>query len=75
MAIPSKIEEKFAREKKTFFSSGETRVRKIENEMEYVIATVIAAGQLSTKQKQKSPNIIRDKNVLGMATNSGVMRC
>ena len=39
------------------------RVREIENEMEYVTATVIAAGQLSTKQKrkQKSPDIIRDK--------------
>ena len=32
---------------------------KIENEMEYVTATVIAAGQLLTKQK--SPDIIRDK--------------
>ena len=36
---------------------------KIENEMEHVTDTVIAAGQLSTKQKQKqkSPDIIRDK--------------
>ena len=35
----------------------------IENEMEYVTATVIAAGQLSPKQKQKqkSPDIIREK--------------
>ena len=34
------------------------------NEMEYVTATVIAAGQLSAKQKQKSPEIIRDKTFL-----------
>ena len=35
--------------------------------MEYVTATVIAAGQLSTKQKQKqkSPDIIRDKTFWG----------
>ena len=34
--------------------------------MEYVTATVIAAGQLPTKQKQKqkSPDIIRDKTFL-----------
>ena len=60
-----KIEEKFAREKKkTFFSYGETRVCESQRTyIEYVIATVIAAGQLSTKhkQKQKSPDIIRDK--------------
>ena len=50
-------------EREDLFSYGETRVCKIENEMEYVAATVIAAGQLSTKQKQKqkSPDIIRDK--------------
>ena len=52
------------REEEDFlFLRRNKRVCKIENEMEYVIATVIAAGQLSTKQKQKqkSPDIIRDK--------------
>ena len=52
------------REEEDFlFLRRNKKVCKIENEMEYVIATVIAAGQLSTKQKQKqkSPDIIRDK--------------
>ena len=53
------------REKKKtfFFLRRNKRVCEIENEMEYVTAAVITAGQLSTKQKQKQklPDIIRDK--------------
>ena len=54
--FPSKIEEKFAREREEedfLFLRRNKGVCEIENEMEYVTATVIAAGQLSRKQKQK----------------------